>query len=218
MRDSISIARFRASFVAPSRSVPSECQVIRIAEIRADSVSPTPITPQVRDGRYRFRFESEDRVKNHALGRKITQGARLFRPAYVYGAPDVGWYKIRGLAIGPDFANSPKTGPLEKEVFRELPTAAPIRCNFDVRRHSLQTPGGVKIRGSALPRVRNFRPVVVRKSWRAFATGSLSVTSISDICDAGQISRGGTSPGTPRIPTERPGAVKWRNYEENPEF
>ena len=45
----------------------------------------------------------------------------------------------------------------------------------------------------------------MRKSWRPVAFGSLFITSISDICDVRQKSRGLPSPGAPRNPKERYG-------------
>ena len=103
--------------------------------------------------------------------------------------------------VGSAFGDSPKAGSLGKDVFREFAIGEPIRDISTVRCPSLEAPGGgggPPRSGSSLVRSQLSARRFAGGSLRAFAFGSLLITSIADICDGRQISRGHQSPGTPK--------------------
>ena len=73
-------------------------------------IADSALSP-VRVGRYRFRSESEDRVKNDAFISNINKGARLFRP-----------YVCKGSATGPA-SMCP-----DRRLWRLLRTNRPPNC------------------------------------------------------------------------------------------
>ena len=100
------------------RILPSECLAIRSAEIGGGFGIADSSRPPVRVGRYRFRSESEDRVRNQTRGRNITQGARAFFALRMQGAamgpasmcPD---HRLRRLARRASPSGGPISPPTE---------------------------------------------------------------------------------------------------------